>query len=112
MFCWLQRRDLGCPESVEAVNATAALHGGGKAGKINGIAAVAASNGPLAEFGGKMVQKLVARPADGLVREINEKQVISHEEIKDRLETEDIRHLGDFTDEVSNCMIVIDIWYF
>ncbi|XP_053950676.1 uncharacterized protein LOC128858430 isoform X2 [Anastrepha ludens] len=47
----------------------------------------------------KVVKKMVPRPADGLVCETNEKRVISHEEIKDYLETEDVRNLGDFSDE-------------
>lgn len=44
---------------------------------------------------------MVPRPADGLVRESNDKRVITHEEVKDYLETEDVRNLGDFSDEVS-----------
>lgn len=55
----------------------------------------------LANFGGKPVTKLVPRPVDGLVRETNEKRVVSREEIKERVEVEDVAHLGDFSDEVS-----------
>uniref|UniRef100_A0A1A9WAP7 Uncharacterized protein n=1 Tax=Glossina brevipalpis TaxID=37001 RepID=A0A1A9WAP7_9MUSC len=49
--------------------------------------------------GNKLIKKMVPTPADGLVREINEKRVISHEERDDYLETEDVQHLGDFSDE-------------
>lgn len=49
----------------------------------------------------KIIKKMVPRPADGLVRESNDKRVITHEEVKDYLETEDVRNLGDFSDEVS-----------
>lgn len=52
--------------------------------------------------GNKLIKKLVPTPADGLVREINEKRVISHEERDDYLETEDVQHLGDFSDEVKS----------
>lgn len=38
---------------------------------------------------------------DGLVREMNTKKVVSREEIQERTETEDVKHLGDFSDEVS-----------
>lgn len=55
----------------------------------------------LASFGGKPITKLVPRPADGLVRETNEKRVVSREEIKERTEVEDVAYLGDFSDEVS-----------
>ncbi|XP_055371501.1 probable WRKY transcription factor protein 1 [Condylostylus longicornis] len=43
---------------------------------------------------------LTPRQEDGLVREIDNKHIVSHEEIEERLETEDVRHLGDFPDEV------------
>ncbi|GBP14427.1 hypothetical protein EVAR_72810_1 [Eumeta japonica] len=59
--------------------------------------------GELAELknaGGTLVKSIVPRPADGLVREINEKRVVSHEETKDYFETEDIKHMGDFSDEL------------
>ncbi|XP_037938880.1 uncharacterized protein LOC119672007 isoform X2 [Teleopsis dalmanni] len=57
--------------------------------------------GQLAEFsnGGTVIKKMIVRPADGLVRETNDKRVISHEEVKDYLETEDVKHLGDFSDD-------------
>lgn len=58
-------------------------------------------SGVLASFGGKPITKLVPRPADGLVRETNEKRIVSKEEIKERTEVEDIAFLGDFSDEVS-----------
>ncbi|XP_004535237.1 uncharacterized protein LOC101450091 isoform X3 [Ceratitis capitata] len=47
----------------------------------------------------KIVKKMVPRPADGLVHETNDKRVITHEEVKDYIETEDVRNLGDFSDE-------------
>lgn len=43
---------------------------------------------------------VLAPRADGLVREMKTKKVISREEIQERTETEDIKHFGDFTDEV------------
>lgn len=43
----------------------------------------------------------MAPRADGLVREMKTKKVISREEIQERTETEDVKHFGDFTDEVS-----------
>lgn len=61
----------------------------------------------------KIIKKMVPRPADGLVRESNDKRVITHEEVKDYLETEDVRNLGDFSDEVSGTTFsVIHIFYF
>lgn len=60
--------------------------------------------GELAELenaGGTLVKSIVPRPADGLVREINEKRVVTHQETKDYFETEDVKHMGDFSDEVS-----------
>lgn len=50
---------------------------------------------------GQMIHAIVARP-DGLVREVKEKKVVSREEIDERIETEDIQILGDFSDEVSH----------
>lgn len=44
---------------------------------------------------------VLAPRADGLVREMKTKKVISREEIQERTETEDVKHLGDFSDEVS-----------
>lgn len=44
---------------------------------------------------------MLAPRADGLVREMKTKKVISREEIQERTETEDVKHLGDFSDEVS-----------
>lgn len=45
---------------------------------------------------------LVARPADGLVREVKTNKVVSREQTDELLETEAVRHLGDFSDEVSH----------
>ena len=47
------------------------------------------------------VHKQIAPRPDGLVRETKTKKVVSREEIQERTETEDIKHLGDFSDEVS-----------
>ena len=45
-------------------------------------------------------RKLVPRPADGLVREINENTTLSRE-VKRRVEeTEETAYLGEFSDEV------------
>lgn len=60
---------------------------------------IAATNGEGST--GKLVKRMVPRPIDGLVRQVDDKRVISHEEIKDYHETQDVKHLGDFTDEVS-----------
>lgn len=62
-------------------------------------AATAADGGGAST--GKLVKRMVPRPSDGLVRQVDDKRVISHEEIKDYHETQDVKHLGDFTDEVS-----------
>ncbi|ALC49391.1 chas, partial [Drosophila busckii] len=55
--------------------------------------------GAGAGAGGKLVKRMVARPSDGLVRQVDDKRVISHEEIKDYHETQDVKHMGDITDE-------------
>lgn len=44
----------------------------------------------------------IALRDDGLVKEQKTKKVISREEIQERTETEDVKHFGDFTDEVSD----------
>lgn len=43
--------------------------------------------------------QLAPRP-DGLVRETKTKKIVSREEVEERTETEDVKHLGDFSDEV------------
>lgn len=43
---------------------------------------------------------VLAPRADGLVREMKTQKVVSREEIQERTETEDVKHFGDFTDEV------------
>lgn len=58
---------------------------------------------------GKMIRTVIARP-DGLVRETKEKKVVSREEIDERLETEDIKYFGDFSDEVSRCFFFIILY--
>lgn len=47
-----------------------------------------------------MVHTKVSRP-DGLVRQTKEQKVISREEIDEIVETEDVKYMGDFSDEVS-----------
>lgn len=64
------------------------------------LAAATAADGGAGSTG-KLVKRMVPRPIDGLVRQVDDKRVISHEEIKDYHETQDVKHLGDFTDEVS-----------
>lgn len=44
---------------------------------------------------------MLAPNADGLVREMKTQKVFSREEVQERTETEDVKHYGDFTDEVS-----------
>lgn len=81
-------------------------------GKVKGALPFAKEEGgELAEFaglegggGGTVVKSMVPKPADGLVREINEKRVLSHEETKNYIETEDVKHMGDFSDEVRYCL--------
>ncbi|XP_055684176.1 uncharacterized protein LOC129790612 isoform X1 [Lutzomyia longipalpis] len=41
-----------------------------------------------------------AAPLNGVVREVKEKKIVSREEREELLETEDVKHLGDFSDEV------------
>lgn len=48
-------------------------------------------------------RKLVPRPKDGLVREINDNVKVSREIRNDRVVTEDVHHLGDFSDKVRVC---------
>lgn len=54
----------------------------------------------MANVSSGLVRAVVSRP-DGLVRETKTKTVVSREEIDERLETEDVKFLGDFSDEVS-----------
>lgn len=54
----------------------------------------------LANLSPGIVRAIVQKP-DGLVREINTNTIISREEVDELLETEDIKHLGDFSDQVS-----------
>lgn len=60
----------------------------------------APAQGELANASSGLVRAVVSRP-DGLVREVKTKTVVSREEIDERLETEDVKILGDFSDEVS-----------
>lgn len=50
----------------------------------------------------KNARTVLAPRADGLVRESKTKKVVSREEIQERTEVEDVKHLGDFSDEVSS----------
>ncbi|XP_055846479.1 uncharacterized protein LOC129912297 isoform X2 [Episyrphus balteatus] len=88
-----ERRDLGSPKPLAIESGKDEVDNG----TVNQLANP--DDKQLDNFSGTVIQKFVPRPADGLVREINEKRVVSREEIKDRLETEDVRHLGDFSDE-------------
>ncbi|XP_073834202.1 chascon isoform X2 [Musca autumnalis] len=93
-----EKHDLGLP--VTSLNGG----GGGADGKTKGALPPGndGSNGELAELagsGGTLVKSMVPRPADGLVREINDKRVVSHEETKNYIEVEDVQHRGDFSDE-------------
>lgn len=64
--------------------------------------------------------RLVPRPKDGLVREIIDNVKVSREERNERVETEDIHHLGDFSDKVREifitffffCMKFLNLWQF
>lgn len=56
--------------------------------------------------GGFVRTVTTARP-DGLVREVKTNKVVSREEIEERLETENVQHLGDFSDEVSSSYFVL-----
>lgn len=47
-------------------------------------------------------KKVLAPRADGLVREMKTQKVVSREEVQERTETEDVKHFGDFSDEVSS----------
>ncbi|XP_013101236.2 uncharacterized protein LOC106082995 isoform X1 [Stomoxys calcitrans] len=88
-----EKHDLGTPVSnLNAVD-----------GKTKGaLPPGPGGNGELAELssaGGTLVKSMVPKPADGLVREINDKRVVSHEETKNYTEVEDVKHRGDFSDE-------------
>lgn len=65
------------------------------------------SNGPdraLTELpeNDKNAHTVLAPRADGLVRESKTQKVVSHEEIQERTVVDDVKHLGDFSDEVSD----------
>lgn len=115
----MQKRDLGLPVAIQQPNDIkhkGALQYGKESGTGGGVTAAAEGGGvsggqELAELenaGGTLVKRIVPIPADGLVREINEKRVVSHEETKDYLETEDIKHMGDFSDEVSGLCLFLN----
>lgn len=50
--------------------------------------------------------KVLAPRDDGLVREMKTRKVVSREQIQERTETEDVKHLGDFSDEVSKLIFI------
>lgn len=88
-----QRRNLGEPDVIEGPKAlleTTHKHNN----KNNG-------NSGVDEVDVTAVKQLVPRPKDGLVREVKENVTLSREEKNERIETEDVHHLGDFSDEVS-----------
>lgn len=93
----MQKHDLGLP-----VTNIAAVDGKDKGALPPGTGGIA--SGELTELpntgGGTLVKSMVPKPADGLVREINDKRVVSHEETKNYTEIEDVKHRGDFSDEV------------
>ena len=47
------------------------------------------------------IVKVETARSDGLVREVKTCKLISREEIDDVLETEDVDHFGDFSDQVN-----------
>lgn len=87
MSNYFQRRNLG-DDAVDGPPAVAGIER-----SPNGGVLVQSDGG-----GGRV---LVARPADGLVREVKTNKVVSREQTDELLETEAVRHLGDFSDEVS-----------
>ncbi|XP_039959098.1 uncharacterized protein LOC120773947 isoform X1 [Bactrocera tryoni] len=86
-----EKRDLGIPIDSIAVEANG--------GALEAPDTVDGQVAVLPAENSKIIKKMVPRPADGLVSESNDKRVITHEEVKDYLETEDVRNLGDFSDE-------------
>ena len=40
-------------------------------------------------------------PDDAVVKETNERKITTHDEVEDILETEEVKHLGDVTSQVS-----------
>ncbi|KAL7743138.1 hypothetical protein ACLKA6_015054 [Drosophila palustris] len=105
-----EKRDLGLPDELDG-NAQLIDAAALEASAVNETQlaqlqeafnlGVGNNNNPTATDGscGKLVRRMVPRPVDGLVRQVDDKRVISHEEIKDYHETQDVKHLGDFTDE-------------
>ncbi len=41
-------------------------------------------------------------PEDAVVKESNERKITTHDEVEDILETEEVKHLGDVTSQVSS----------
>lgn len=98
----IQRRNLGDGDAVDGIpagfigpsSAAAGAHHG-EGGRDNVVSSNQDQNGVV----------LVPRPTDGLVREVKTNKVVSREQTDELLETEDVRHFGDFSDEVSFFLI-------
>lgn len=87
MFFYLQRRHVGT-DDVDGPRA---------------IANIPTHQQAIAELPNddeRQQQKHLAPRPDGLVRETKTEKVVSREEVEERTETEDVKHLGDFSDEV------------
>lgn len=97
---FIQRRNLGQPEKPEPLKSIDLLDSSASPGTKS-----------LARKGSDATEtKLVPRPKDGLVREINDNVKVSREERKERVETEDVHHLGDFSDKVCNFFQIYDYY--
>lgn len=92
LFVLSQRRNVGQPDVVDGPKALEHINSN--------------ANNDVTET------KLVPRPKDGLVREINTNVKVSREEKKQRVETEDVHHLGDFSDQVSDLIYFIVFSFF
>lgn len=88
----MQRRIFGNPDDPDAIEVETTKK------------AIVLPNNAVGEK--SMVHTLVARP-DGLIRNVQETTTISREEKNELLETEDVKHFGDFSDEVSSFYIYI-----
>lgn len=50
-----------------------------------------------------------ALPDDAVVKETNERKVTTHDEVEDILETEEVQHLGNASNDVSHFFISLDL---
>ncbi|XP_052900896.1 uncharacterized protein LOC128307197 isoform X2 [Anopheles moucheti] len=96
-----EHRTLGDPDAVEADESGNRLAGAGQAGGGDAnqhptlpVDTVVSSNAPKTTGG-----TIVARPPDGLLRNIKEEVVVSREETKERTEVTEQKQFGDFTDD-------------